>query len=83
MGAVRLPHHRGCGGRGFEIEAVEAPPVLQRDPPRLLEALQPPKRGRPVARAGPAVAPARRRRAWSRAARARGARRRWWGQERG
>ena len=51
---VRAFELRHRGGR-LEVEAVEAPPVLQRDPPRLFEPLQPPERGRPGARAGPAA----------------------------
>ena len=68
MRAVGLPRHGGRRGRGLEVEAVEASPVLQRDPARLLEALQAPEGGRPGARAGPAVAPPGGRRAGGRAA---------------
>ena len=76
MRPVGLAHHGRRRGRGLEVEAVEAPPVLQRDPARLLEALQAPEGGRPGARAGPAaaaVAPPGGRRAGGRAARRRSA----------
>ena len=76
MRPVGLPRHGRRRGRGLEVEAVEAPPVLQRDPARLLEALQAPEGGRPGARAGPAaaaVAPPGGRRAGGRAARRRSA----------